>query len=159
MITIDELPDSPTTSLKIRGKTVAIRMITDAQEAEVRAAFDVPKANLILDPHAPVDRPRTIEDKGDGLYVKAVRELGHNISAAEAAIAIDLCVGGKGWSSVGEQKNDERRAWLRSAAAELRGRLSSDEIMAILAAMAKLSEPALLEARAKKNSSDVSAGS
>lgn len=141
--------ETPRVTLKMRGKTVEVSCISDAAEACVRSAFDAPRASLILDPHAPASSPRTIEDVGDPAYKLAVRELGHNLAAAEAGLMMNIEVGGSRWEDVAEKPIADRRAFIRSVAAAVRGVLSSEEIAAVVSAGVK--SAAVLEQKAKKD--------
>lgn len=133
--TIDDLDPAPTADVAVRGRTLRVRMLSDAETTAIAACFERPQAPLVPRPGAG-SLADPVRNEQDPEFRRKTVEWNADVEAASAAAATGYALTRPGggpatWDAAVNLGDAERAAWCRAAAAELRRALGVMEIRAI----------------------------
>jgi hypothetical protein len=117
-----------TRKIKVRGRVVDVRQLSNAEALEIHLAFERPRAPMIPD-ETRGSKAAPVPDTQDVKYQAGVRRWATNVAAARVAAAMDVAVGSTTWATVRGTK--AAPAWCSSAAEKIAAVLSEKEIDAI----------------------------
>jgi len=150
---ISALNQWPSKVISLRGVSVAVYAVSDAQSAAVAEACPYVVPDLKLNPFGRPGENECVADTSKPEYRRRFDEREHTMAAAAAAIAVRLQLDDElsPAERIATLPAAERTAWLLRAALEMRAALSTNELRLVLKAAADAADFGQLESDAKKD--------